>query len=188
MNGRKGNLSTFLVNCIDTGFIYVINTFVKKQVNSKRYLFIKNEKLIMLNIYLQRSGLPKSRFVKYLPVKRLDSRKGESSTMSKVTMTDAAYNCIADSDSEVEFAELWQEVARIMNIPADKLARKKRQFYSELMEDRRFAALKGNTWDLRSRRKYEEVHTITDIDDDADEEIEEEEDESLDLPKGEDEY
>ena len=103
-------------------------------------------------------------------------------------MTDAAYNCIAGSDSEVEFADLWQEVARIMNIPAEKLARKKRQFYAELMEDRRFAALKGNTWDLCSRRKYEEVHMVTDIDDDADEEIEEEEDESLDLPKGEDEY
>ena len=35
-----------------------------------------------------------------------------------------------------------------MSIPAEKLARKKRQFYAELMEDRRFAALKGNTWDL----------------------------------------
>ena len=55
------------------------------------------------------------------------------------------------------------------------------------MEDRRFASLKGNKWDLRSRRSYSEVSTDSVLDED--DEIEEFEDgDILDLPKGEDEY
>ncbi|NCB34030.1 MAG: DNA-directed RNA polymerase subunit delta [Erysipelotrichia bacterium] len=106
----------------------------------------------------------------------------------KETMTDAAYNLMAKRKKEIEFARLWQEVAKTIEIPPEKLARKKAQFYSELMLDTRFASLKGNKWDLRSRRKFDEFHKeveVSDIDDDVDEI---EEDEESEGPKESDEY
>ncbi len=111
-------------------------------------------------------------------------------TAGKETMTDAAYRCMSQRKTEVEFARLWAEVAEVMHIPEEQLTRKKRQFYNELIEDRRFAALKGNKWDLRSRRKFEEVNSDTaDLEDDSDEEAEENaEDETLDIPNGFESY
>ncbi len=106
---------------------------------------------------------------------------------TKVTMTDTAYSIMSKRKKEVEFPKLWADVAKSMKIPEEKLSRKKRQFYAELMEDRRFASLKGNKWDLRSRRSYSEVAADSVIDED--DEVEEFEDgDILDLPKGEDEY
>ena len=74
-------------------------------------------------------------------------------------------------------------------IPEEKLKRKKSQFYSELMLDNRFASLNNNKWDLRNRRKYDEVHVDTsdiEIDDeDSDELID---DSGLDIPSGDDAY
>jgi DNA-directed RNA polymerase subunit delta len=107
-----------------------------------------------------------------------------------LTMTDAAYNCMCKRKKEIEFPRLWEEVCRMMKIPAELQARKKSQFYSELMLDNRFASLKGNKWDLRSRRKFEEVHISTDelaLDGD-DDETETEEDDGIDIPKDEDDY
>lgn len=105
-------------------------------------------------------------------------------------MTDVAYQCMSKRKKEVEFSKLWQEVAKSMKIPEEQLARKKASFYSELMLDNRFASLKGNKWDLRNRRSYDEVRLDqVEADDMDDEELEEvEEEEGLDLPKGEDEY
>ncbi len=100
----------------------------------------------------------------------------------KETMTDAAYNLMTKRKKEIEFARLWQEVAKTMEIPDEKLQRKKAQFYSELMLDTRFASLKGNKWDLRSRRKFDEFHKeveVSDMDDDVDEIEEEEESEGV---------
>ena len=108
---------------------------------------------------------------------------------TKLTMTDAAYNCMLKRKKEMEFPKLWAEVAKTMKIPEEKLSRRKRQFYADLMEDRRFAALKDNKWDLRSRRSYKEVAAETEADIDEDDVSEEYEDgDILDLPKGEDEY
>lgn len=106
------------------------------------------------------------------------------------TMTDAAFHCMSKRKKEIEFARLWQEVAKTMDIPPEKLSKKKAQFYSELMLDNRFASLKGNKWDLRSRRKFDEVHISTeDLEVDDDEMPDTDEDDGPDLPtKSEDEY
>ena len=57
------------------------------------------------------------------------------------------------------------------------------------MLDNRFASLNNNKWDLRNRRKYDEVHVDTsdiEIDDeDSDELID---DSGLDIPSGDDAY
>ncbi len=112
------------------------------------------------------------------------------SVTANESMTDIAYHCMSKRKKEVEFARLWQEVSKSLKIPEEKLDRKKAQFYSELMLDSRFASLKGNKWDLRNRRKFEEVHSdaASLLEGDDDVEDREDEDESLDLPKGEDEY
>ena len=105
------------------------------------------------------------------------------------TMTDVAYNCLARKKKEVDFIKLWGEVAKIMQIPEEKLRRKKSQFYSELMLDTRFASLANNKWDLRNRRKFEEVHINTsEIELEEDEPEEPIDDSGLDIPSGDDAY
>lgn len=109
--------------------------------------------------------------------------------MAKATMTDVAYSILSDAGCEMSFSEIWKSVAELLNIPEEKRSRKKASLYSELMLDSRFASLKGNVWDLRSRRKFEEVHAVTDVDDEDEDEVEDVGDEDeLDLPRGEDQY
>ena len=104
-------------------------------------------------------------------------------------MTDVAYNYLARKKKESDFIKLWNEVARIMNIPEEKKKRKKSQFYSELMMDSRFASLDNNKWDLRNRRKFDEVHIDTSEIALEEEELDELLDNSgLDLPSGDDAY
>lgn len=105
------------------------------------------------------------------------------------TVTDVAYDFLAKRKKEVDFARLWEEVAKRMDIPEEKRKRKKSQLYSELMLDPRFAALDNNKWDLRNRRKFSEVYVDTseiELDDDDDEELVD--NSGYDLPKGEDAY
>lgn len=108
---------------------------------------------------------------------------------NSLTMTDVAYNFMSKRKREVEFSKLWDEVVKTMKIPEDKLKRKKSQFYSEMMLDNRFASLDNNKWDLRNRRKFEEIHIDTseiELDDEtSDEPID---DSGLDLPSGDDAY
>lgn len=105
------------------------------------------------------------------------------------SMTDVAFDYLSKRKKEVEFPKLWAEVAKQMKIPEERLKRKKSQFYSELMLDSRFASLEGNKWDLRNRRKYDELHAKDDDIDDEDDELDEPLDKSgLDLPTGEDAF
>ena len=67
--------------------------------------------------------------------------------------------------------------------------KKKSQFYSELMLDTRFASLDNNKWDLRNRRKFDEVHIDTSEIAMDDEDLDETLDKSgLDLPTGDDAF
>ena len=111
----------------------------------------------------------------------------------KNSMTDAAYAVLGNNKKEIAFGALWQEVVKVLNIPEEEQKRKKVEFYQDLMLDQRFAALKGNMWDLRNRRTFNELHAkaalAEDVDDEEeDEELMEEEDESPDVPKGEEAY
>ena len=113
-----------------------------------------------------------------------------SMSTTKETMTDAAFGIMSRRKKEIEFSRLWQEVAKTMKIPQEKMSRKKAVFYSDLMLDTRFAALTGNKWDLRNRRSFNEVHdSDLDLDDLDDEEIEElEESEETEPVKTEEDY
>ena len=105
------------------------------------------------------------------------------------SMTDVAFQCLSKRKKEIDFLKLWADVSKQMDIPEEKLRKKKSQFYSELMLDSRFASLEGNKWDLRNRRKFDEVHIDTSDIAMDDEEIEDTLDKSgLDLPTGDDAF
>ena len=105
------------------------------------------------------------------------------------SMTDVAYQCLSKRKKEIDFAKLWAEVSKQMSIPEEKLRKKKSKFDSELMIDSRFAALEGNKWDLRNRRKFDEVHIDTSEISMDDEDLDETLDKSgLDLPTGDDAF
>ena len=105
------------------------------------------------------------------------------------SMTDVAYQCLSKRKKEIDFAKLWAEVSKQMSIPEEKLRNKKSQFYSDLMLDSRFASLEGNKWDLRNRRKFDEVHIDTSEIAMDDEDLDETLDKSgLDLPTGDDAF
>ena len=89
------------------------------------------------------------------------------------TMTDVAYNWLKKRKREVDFSKIWDEIVKTMDIPEDKIRRKKAQFYSDLMLDNRFASLENNKRDLRNRRKFEEVHIDTSEIELEDDELEE---------------
>lgn len=104
---------------------------------------------------------------------------------NKVTMTDVAYDILKNHATEMGYGDLFREVAVAMEIDEALLAKKKRQLYASLMEDNRFASLKGNQWDLRNRRKYDELHSADDVDDVDDDAEEDDTDDGseLDMPK-----
>ena len=104
------------------------------------------------------------------------------------SMTDVAYQCLSKRRKEVEFLKLWADVSKEMNIPEERLKKKKSQFYSELMLDSRFASLEGNKWDLRNRRKFDEVHVDTSDIAVDDEDLEDLDKSGLDLPTGDDAF
>ena len=102
----------------------------------------------------------------------------------KQTMTDVAYKFLLKRKKEVPFLKLWEAVCKEIEIPEDKQRKKKSQFYSEIMLDNRFASLEENKWDLRNRRKFEEVHMDTsdiELDDEEDEIDSTDQDNSLDI-------
>ena len=74
--------------------------------------------------------------------------------MTNKSMVDVAYDLISSKKRAIPFAKLWMEVARLTGSTNEKVA----QFYSDLTLDGRFAALKDNKWDLKSRRKSSESH------------------------------
>lgn len=74
------------------------------------------------------------------------------------SMLDIAFDFISKSEGEVQFQALWQEVITVSNFSEEEAKNKLPKFYSSLMIDGRFVTLGENTWDLRSRHKYEKVH------------------------------
>lgn len=90
-------------------------------------------------------------------------------------LVDIAYDLLNKKKREVAFVKLWQEVSQIRGLTPAQADDKIAQFYADMTLDNRFVHLKDNTWDLRSRHKFEDVVIKTDaiLVDDEDEEEEE---------------
>lgn len=94
------------------------------------------------------------------------------------SMLDVAYNFINESGKEVAFKDLWENVVSTLQFSEEEAMAKLSKFYSSLMIDGRFVTLGENTWDLRSRHKYEKVHIdMNEVYRDADEAVERDDDE-----------
>lgn len=103
--------------------------------------------------------------------------------MTNKSMTDVAYDIMSKKKRAVQFSKLWADVSKITGASDSAVA----QFYSDLTLDGRFASLKDNKWDLKSRRKFSESHIDLkkyDIDDQDDVPV----DDSGDVESSEDEY
>lgn len=74
--------------------------------------------------------------------------------MTTKSMTDVAFDIMSKKKRAIQFSKLWADVSKATGAGNDRVA----QFYSDLTLDARFAALKDNKWDLKSRRKYSESH------------------------------
>lgn len=99
---------------------------------------------------------------------------------------EVAFEILSSKKRPVPFQKLFEEVATVAEIPDALKSKKKAQLYSALSMDSRFVSLSENTWDLKSRRSYDEAHVeVESLDDDEEVEIE---DVGDDLSKAEEEY
>lgn len=110
------------------------------------------------------------------------------------SMTDCAFDVLSNVKGEISFKELFDEVCKLQEISDDKKEDLIADLFTLLNLDGRFAVLKNNMVDLRSRRTYDEIkvdmQSLYDIEESVDSESEDEdsdEDEDSKILNGDDE-
>ena len=78
--------------------------------------------------------------------------------MDKKSMIDVAYDVINDGSKVYTFKELYEEVAKILEMDDASKAKNIGIFYTQLTVDGRFLSLGNNTWDLKIRHAYAVCH------------------------------
>lgn len=73
-------------------------------------------------------------------------------------MIETAYSILEVSEGSVPFQQLWDKVKAELEIGPDEEQRRIGHFYTDISLDGRFVEGKDNSWNLRSRTKYEDVH------------------------------
>ena len=100
--------------------------------------------------------------------------------MVKQSNVDIAFDIVSANSSPITFADLWAKLCEVNNYPEQEAARKIGSFYTSLLLDGRFVNLGDNTWDLRSRYKFDkvtlDVNECYSDEDEVDEDPEENED------------
>ncbi len=109
------------------------------------------------------------------------------------SMADCAFDVLSNVEGEISFKELFDEVCKLQEISDDKKDDLIADLFTSLNLDGRFAVLKNNMVDLRSRRTYDEVkvdmQSLYDIEESTDAEnsdFEGDEDENDKILNGED--
>jgi DNA-directed RNA polymerase subunit delta len=107
---------------------------------------------------------------------------------NKKSMINAAYELLRKSEKAMSFADLYNSLCCELNLSEDEKKRAISRFYTDISLDGRFVALKDKSWDLKERKKYEEIHQDTsdiynDEDDSSsnDDEDDDDEEESLEV-------
>ena len=77
--------------------------------------------------------------------------------MVKQSNVDIAYDIVSASSSPITFADLWTKLCEVNNYTEAEATRNIGRFYTSLLLDGRFVNLGDNTWDLRSRYKFDQV-------------------------------
>lgn len=76
----------------------------------------------------------------------------------KKSMLDVAYEIVRESDGPVSYQEILSKVGKTLELDQETLLKKAAQLYTNLLRDGRFVTLGENTWDLRTRNKFDKVH------------------------------
>ena len=77
--------------------------------------------------------------------------------MARQSNVDIAFDIISANESPITFADLWAKLCEVNNYTEAEAIRKIGSFYTSLLLDGRFVNLGNNTWDLRSRYKFDKV-------------------------------
>lgn len=77
--------------------------------------------------------------------------------MVKKSNVDIAFDIVSANSSPITFADLWAKLCEVNNYTEQEATRKIGSFYTSLLLDGRFVNLGNNTWDLRSRYKFDKV-------------------------------
>jgi len=74
------------------------------------------------------------------------------------SMSDVACEYLKTKEGKVSFVELWNHVCQVLGFTADVAKEKVGKFYTNISLDGRFVNCPNNTWDLRERVKFADVH------------------------------
>jgi DNA-directed RNA polymerase subunit delta len=93
------------------------------------------------------------------------------------SMLDVAFELMSKTKKEVTFSDLYNQVAKTLDMSDDEKKSHIGEFFTEMTLDGRFVALTDNGWDLRARHTYDKVHIdVNDVYSDVEEGEEDEED------------
>ena len=79
----------------------------------------------------------------------------------KKSLLDYAHDYVLASSGTCTFQEIWASVCEAAELDEAAKAAKVSQFYTNLLLDGRFVILENNTWDLRTRTKFEKISERT---------------------------
>ena len=96
------------------------------------------------------------------------------------SLLEYAYEFVSKKSGPVSFEEIWAYVTKEAGLSEDEAKAKVARFYTNLMLDGRFVNVGNNSWDLRTRQKFDKVHidmrdVYNDVDSSDDEDDEDEE-------------
>lgn len=77
--------------------------------------------------------------------------------MAKSPMVETAVKILEENGSELTFNELWEKVIEDMGIDKETATKRIAKLYSDITLDKRIISLPDNKWDLRRRRKLDEI-------------------------------
>jgi len=97
------------------------------------------------------------------------------------SLLDCALEEMAKAKGSIAFTELYEKIAKDLEMNEDEKKAHIGRFYTDLTLDGRFVAMTDGVWDLRSRHTYDKVHIdVNDVYSDVEAEDEDSEDEEED--------
>lgn len=116
------------------------------------------------------------------------SIKMKKEELELISNKDIAAMILEDSKRNLNTAELFKKIIKLLELPESTFEAKIADFYTALATDKRFILLDNGKWDLRSNHTSDKVVKLSTDDDDDDEEEETEEDKIEDIQDNEDNY
>ena len=116
------------------------------------------------------------------------SIKMKKEELELISNKDIAAMILEDSKRNLNTAELFKKIIKLLELPESTFEAKIADFYTALATDKRFILLENGKWDLRSNHTSDKVVKLSTDDDDDDEDEETEEDKIEDIQDNEDNY